>query len=84
MSQTVSDPATSQIAVEQTQPAQTYASAESIKDANLAATITEYDLFTFETRMRESITEALSPYLIAANTDRHRVVSTHLHIVDLQ
>lgn len=38
------------------------ATKESIQDANGTARVSEYDMFTFETRMRESIQEALAPY----------------------
>lgn len=36
--------------------------------------ITLYDMFMFETKMREMIREALEPYQLASNQDRSRLV----------
>ena len=46
--------------------------------------ITVYDMFTFETRMREIVSDALQPVLNTAEQDHRRVVSTHLTVQDLQ
>lgn len=45
--------------------------------------ITRYDVFTFETAMRDIVDEYLKPMQAQAEDDRDRVVSTHLTIGDL-
>lgn len=51
---------------------------------NPGAKAKEYDMFTFETLIRELIDEYIVPLHDRANADTKRVVTTHLAIRDLQ
>jgi len=46
--------------------------------------VTHYDIFTFETVVRDLVDSAVKPLLETSEIDRKRLVSTHLTVADLQ
>ena len=46
--------------------------------------VTHYDIFTFETVVRDLVDRAIKPLLDTSELDSKRLVSTHLTITDLQ